>query len=102
MLTNHYTASAAEDFLIILSQLKGRATVIGQRTYGSTGQPMPLKLPGLDARICTKRDTYPDGKDFVGIGVIPDIEVPQNVNDVLKGTDSELQVALKEMKSKVH
>lgn len=102
VLTNHYTASAAEDFLIILSQLKGRATVIGQRTYGSTGQPMPLKLPGLDARICTKRDTYPNGQDFVGIGIIPDIEVPQNINDILKGTDSELQVALKEMKNKVH
>jgi len=102
VLCNHNTASAAEDFLIMLSQLKGRATVIGQRTYGSTGQPMPLKLPGLEARICAKRDTYPDGKDFVGVGIIPDIEAPQNVNDVLKGTDSELEVALKEIKSKIH
>ena len=102
VLCNHNTASAAEDFLIMLSQLQGRATTIGQRTFGSTGQPMPLKLPGLNARICAKRDTYPDGKDFVGIGIIPDIEVPRNVNDVLKGTDTELQVALKEIKSKIH
>jgi carboxyl-terminal processing protease len=101
VLTSSNTASAAEDFLIFLSQLKGRATVIGQRTYGSTGQPLPIVLPGLTGRICTKRDTYPDGRDFVGIGVIPDIEVPRNVNDVLTGTDAVLDRALKEVKKQI-
>lgn len=101
VLTSNNTASSAEDFLIILDGLKGRATLIGQRTFGSTGQPEPLQLPGFGARVCTKRDTYPDGRDFVGIGVIPDIEVPRNPNDVINGTDTELEVALKEMKKKV-
>jgi len=101
VLTSNNTASAAEDFLIILDGLKGRATTIGQRTYGSTGQPLPIKLPGFDGRICTKRDTYPDGRDFVGVGIKPDIEIPRNVNDVLNGTDTELQVALTEMKKKI-
>jgi C-terminal processing protease CtpA/Prc len=102
VLTGNNTASAAEDFLIILSGLKGRATTIGQRTYGSTGQPMPLSLPALEGRICTKRDTYPDGRDFVGVGIKPDIEIPRNVNDVLNGTDTELEVALKEIKKKIN
>ncbi len=102
ILTSNNTASAAEDFLIILDGLKGRATTIGQRTYGSTGQPMPISLPGFDGRICTKRDTYPDGRDFVGVGIKPDIEIPRNINDVLNGTDTELQVALAEMKKKTH
>jgi len=101
VLTSNNTASAAEDFLIILDGLKGRATTIGQRTYGSTGQPLPVSLPGFDARICTKRDTYPDGRDFVGVGIKPDIEISRNVNDVLNGTDTELQVALTEMKKKI-
>jgi len=101
VLTSNNTASAAEDFLIILSGLKGRAVTIGQRTYGSTGQPLPISLPGFDGRICTKRDTYPDGHDFVGVGVIPDIEIPKNVNDVIAGKDTELEVAIKEMKKKI-
>jgi carboxyl-terminal processing protease len=98
VLIGNNTASAAEDFLVFLSGLKGRATTIGQRTYGSTGQPLPITLPGLEGRICTKRDTYPDGRDFVGVGVIPDIEIPKNVNDVLTGTDATLDRALKEIK----
>ena len=40
------TASAAEDFLILLDGLKGRATTIGQKSFGSTGQPIAFKLPG--------------------------------------------------------
>jgi len=102
VLTGNNTASAAEDFLIILDGLKPRATTMGQRTYGSTGQPMPITLPGIDGgRICTKRDTYPDGRDFVGIGVIPDIEIPRNVNDVINGTDTVLDAAVKEMDKKI-
>jgi carboxyl-terminal processing protease len=101
VLTGNNTASAAEDFLIILDGLKGRATTMGQRTFGSTGQPLPISLPGLtDGRICTKRDTYPDGRDFVGVGVIPDIEIPRNPSDVISGTDTVLQAALKEMGKK--
>jgi carboxyl-terminal processing protease len=101
VLTGNNTASSAEDFLIFLNGLKGRAITIGQRTYGSTGQPLPITLPGFNGRICTKRDTYPDGRDFVGIGVIPDIETLRNVNDVLAGTDTELERALKAIKKQI-
>ncbi|MEM8968747.1 MAG: S41 family peptidase [Bacteroidota bacterium] len=80
VLTSNHTASAAEDFLIMLRCLPNRATIIGQKTFGSTGQPLPIELPGGgSARVCTKRDTYPSGQDFVGIGVIPDIEVERTV-----------------------
>lgn len=102
VLTGNNTASAAEDFLIMLDGLKPRAITMGQRTYGSTGQPMPLELPGLsESRLCTKRDTYPDGRDFVGVGVIPDIEIPRNVNDVINGTDNVLDAALKEINKQI-
>jgi len=102
VLTGNNTASAAEDFLIMLDGLKPRATTMGQRTYGSTGQPMPLELPGLsESRICTKRDTYPDGRDFVGVGVIPDIEIPRNVNDVINGTDNVLDAAIKQINKQI-
>ncbi|SDP96483.1 Peptidase family S41 [Mucilaginibacter sp. OK268] len=100
VLCGNNTASAAEDFLVMIDGLKGRATTIGQRTYGSTGQPLPLTLPGFTARICTKRDTYPDGRDFVGVGVIPDIEVSRTPEDVINGTDAVLKRALKEINNK--
>jgi carboxyl-terminal processing protease len=102
VLMGNKTASAAEDFLIILSMLKDRATTVGQLSFGSTGQPLMFDLPGGgSARICTKRDTYPDGREFVGYGINPDIVVEKNIIDVLKGRDVELEIALEEIKKKI-
>jgi C-terminal processing protease CtpA/Prc len=96
------TASAAEDFLIALDDLKGRATTIGERSYGSTGQPLSFSLPGGgSARICTKKDTYPDGREFVGYGVKPDIEVKRTVEDYMKHRDAQLEKAIEVVKSKM-
>jgi hypothetical protein len=99
VLTGNHTVSAAEDFLIFLDGIKPRALTMGQRTEGSTGQPLPIDLPGLSgARICAKRDTYPNGQDFVGIGIIPDIELQRNIADVLNDTDGILDAAIIEIK----
>ena len=69
------TFSAAEDFVAVLHASE-RATVVGRPTGGSTGQPLRVELPGGGgARVCTKRDTYPDGRDFVGVGIEPDVVV---------------------------
>lgn len=101
VLIGNYTASAAEDFLIALDNCKGRATVIGERTYGSTGQPLLFDLPGGGtARVCTKRDTYPDGREFVGYGVKPDIEVKRTVEDYIKKRDAALDKALELISAK--
>lgn len=85
VLTGPRTVSAGEDFLIPL-HASGRATLVGQRTCGSTGQPLIVKLPGnAQVWVCTKRDTYPDGRDFVGVGVTPDVEVRFTQADVAAG-----------------
>jgi hypothetical protein len=69
------TFSAAEDFVAVLHASK-RATLVGRPTGGSTGQPLSVPLPGGGgARVCTKRDTYPDGREFFGIGIQPDVVV---------------------------
>lgn len=89
------TVSAAEDFLIPL-HTGHRATLIGQKTAGTTGQPLMVDLPGgRKARICAKRDSYPDGTEFVGVGVIPDIEVNPTQKDIALGRDAVLEVAIK-------
>ena len=95
VLIGHQTASAAEDFLVALSTLDGRATLIGQPTFGSTGQPLSFDLPGGgSARVCTKKDTYSNGREFVGYGIAPDILVEPTVADFIQKRDPVLEKAL--------
>lgn len=88
------TFSAAEDFTVAFDYMK-RGKLIGTPTGGSTGQPVPFNLPGGGrARVCGKRDTYPDGKEFVGIGIMPDITVKATVRDVQNDKDAAKDKAL--------
>jgi carboxyl-terminal processing protease len=94
VLQGHFTGSAAEDFLVATDAVPHFITV-GQPSNGSTGQPLGMALPGGGfARVVTKRDTYPDGRDFVGIGVQPEIRVEPTVDDVRAGRDVVLQRAV--------
>jgi C-terminal processing protease CtpA/Prc len=82
------TFSAAEDFTVAFDYLK-RGKLVGLPTGGSTGQPILFDLPGGgSARVCSKRDTYPDGKEFVGTGIMPDITVNKTIKDLLNGKDA--------------
>mgnify|MGYP000636776297 CR=1 FL=1 len=72
-----------------------RGKIVGEATGGSTGQPLMISLPGGGtARIVSKRDTYPDGKPFVGVGIQPNIKVSPTVADIRKGRDTVLEAAL--------
>ncbi|MEL6568406.1 MAG: S41 family peptidase [Pseudomonadota bacterium] len=87
------TFSAAEDFLVAFDVMD-RGPIIGQASGGSTGQPLGFYLPGGGtARITTKRDTYPDGSDFVGPGVQPDILAPPTVEAFIERRDLALEAA---------
>jgi len=41
--------------------------------------------------VVSKRDMFPDGREFVGIGISPDVSVHPTLQDLLKGTDPVLQ-----------
>lgn len=98
LLTGPRTFSAAEDFAVAFDFMK-RGKIIGEPTGGSTGQPLFFDLPGGgSARVCTKRDTYPDGKEFVGVGVQPHIAAHRTVADLRAGRDTVLEVALAELR----
>lgn len=100
VLTSPRTYSAAEDFAVAFVTMK-RGTIIGEPTGGSTGQPMFFDLPGGgQARVCTKRDRFPDGSDFVGKGIQPDKFVAPTVADFRAGRDTILEAALLELKGK--
>ena len=96
VLMGHQTASAAEDFLIMLDGLQDRAVTFGERSFASTGQPLLFTLPGGgSARICTKKDTYPDGRIFVGTGVQPNVLIPATYADFMSAEDRTLNEALR-------
>lgn len=102
VLINRGTFSAAEDFLIFADSLQ-QFTYIGEPTNGSTGQPLFYnEVPGGGSwRICTKQDTYPDGRDFVGYGVQPDIRVKVSISDFLKDSDPVLDSAISYLNKKI-
>jgi len=100
VLIGHNTASAAEDFLIYADNQK-HITKIGQPTFGSTGQPLGFVMPnGGFARVCTKKDTYPDGREFVGYGIQPDIEVKTELTDYMENKDPVLEKAIEYLNKK--
>ncbi len=100
ILIGHNTASAAEDFLIY-TENQNHIVKIGEPTFGSTGQPMLFDLPGGgSARVCTKKDTYPNGKEFVGFGIQPDIEVKKLLKDYLENKDPVLVKAVEYLNDK--
>lgn len=94
VLTSAGTYSAAEDFAVAFDAAK-RGTILGEPTGGSTGQPLMFKLPGGGAaRVCTKHDAYPDGREFVGVGIQPQVVVRPTVTDLRAGRDTVLETAL--------
>jgi C-terminal processing protease CtpA/Prc len=100
VLTGPATFSAAEDFVVPLHASK-RATIVGERTGGSSGQPLQIELPfGGRARVCTKRDAYPDGREFAGVGVIPNVEVHPMPADIAAGRDVVLAKGVAVLKAK--
>ena len=101
VLTSAGTYSAAEDFAVAFDGMQ-RGTLVGEATGGSTGQPLFIKLPGGGAaRICTKQDTYPDGRLFVGVGVQPEKVVRRTVDGIRAGRDEVLEAALALLQAKL-
>ena len=94
------TFSAAEDFLVPLKATK-RAVLVGSATGGSTGQPIVVPVYRAAVAICTKWDRFPDGTEFVGIGVQPDIPVERTIEDVARGTDPVLEAAVAALRDRL-
>lgn len=94
VLTSARTYSAAEDFVVAFDAMQ-RGRIVGEPTGGSTGQPLIFDLPGGGTgRIVSKRDSYPDGRAFVGVGVQPQVAVSPRVADFLAGRDTVLEAAV--------
>ena len=93
------TFSAAEDFAASFDILKV-GTIMGEPSGGSTGQPLQFQLPGGGgARVCTLQTRYADGRDFVGVGVQPQIRVAPTPADFRAGRDTVLEAAVSRLRT---
>jgi C-terminal processing protease CtpA/Prc len=93
LLSSARTAGAAEDFMVAFRG-GNRGPIIGEPSAGSTGQTAVLPLSGgWQLRVTVTRDAFPDGKEFVLTGIVPDHLVQARVEDVLAGRDAALDRA---------
>lgn len=91
------TYSAAEDFTVAFRQAK-RGVIMGVPTAGSTGQPYHFRIPGGGlAYVCTIRDYFNDGTEFIGTGILPDITVRRSLDDLHNGKDTLLEAAIRRL-----
>jgi carboxyl-terminal processing protease len=72
-----------------------RGLVLGEPSYGPTGQPYLLRFPefGMSFRVSTKREYFPDGRQFEGVGLQPDKYIPATREELRSGTDTPLELA---------
>jgi carboxyl-terminal processing protease len=99
ILTGPTTYSTAEDFVIPFDFLK-RAVLVGETTAGSTGNPHRVPLPGGgNFRVVTLRTLYPDGREWVGVGIKPLVQIHPTQQDIFKGNDAVLNKGLEVLKN---
>jgi len=96
LLINGGSASACEDFALRFKDGK-RGLVLGEPSFGSTGQPYFVRFPkfGMSFRISTKREYFPDGRQFEGLGVKPDKSIPLTRDELRSRVDTQLELAVK-------
>ncbi len=94
ILMSNKSVSSAENVAQMLEYLPN-VTVVGQLSACTNGTVTSFWLPGnISLTFTGMRLRNPDGSEFHGIGVIPDIEVTPSPADFAAGIDPELQAAI--------
>ncbi len=98
ILASSATSGAAEDLLAAF-RAAGRGLIIGERSAGSPGDVATFALPkSWGVQFSVARHQSPDGTEFAGVGIKPDIVVPRTVNDLLAGSEPALDRAREYLK----
>jgi carboxyl-terminal processing protease len=93
LLVDRFSCSACEDFIMPFKD-NGRATIIGETTEGSSGQPYFFNFGnGMSLLVGAARYSFPDGSPFESVGITPTIPVALRLADVRNGVDPVLEKA---------
>ncbi len=92
------TMSSCESFVLMMRA--AGAKLVGERTYGSSGNPKSHDLGGgIRVAVPSWQDLLPDGTLLEGRGIDPDISIPPGVDDQ-SGSDPTLDAALAYLRKK--
>jgi C-terminal processing protease CtpA/Prc len=98
LLASSGTSGAAEDLLAAF-RAAGRGVIIGEPSAGSVGDIATFALPkNWSVQFPVTRHSFPDGTDYAGLGVKPDLLVVPTVDDLLAGNDPVLERAREYLK----
>ncbi len=94
VLADSNCASACEDFVMPLKQTN-RAMIIGETTFGSSGQPKFMRFNnGMSFSVGAKRMFFANGMPFEGVGIAPNYTVTPKAEDIRNNFDPALEKAL--------
>lgn len=94
VLVNGNTASAAE-ILAGALQDRGRAKLIGEKTFGKGSMQWLFDLSdGSSVHVTFAKWFMPSRKAIEGVGIMPDTVIVRDKDEVIKGLDSQLDAAL--------
>ncbi|RHJ81029.1 S41 family peptidase [Parabacteroides sp. AM08-6] len=96
VLTNRHSYSATNDFVNVM-RLLPQVLIMGDRTGGGSGLPFSSELPnGWSVRFsaCPILDINKKHTEF---GIDPDVKVSITSEDILKGKDTILETAIKQL-----
>lgn len=100
VLTSRWVMSSNESFVLMLKQAKD-CTVVGQPTFGSSGNPQPFELGnGVIVHAPSWEDLSLDGRSIEGVGIAPDVLVDCTAAD-FERDDPILRRALEVLRTKV-
>jgi carboxyl-terminal processing protease len=94
LLVDRVCSCACEDFVMPFKYAK-RATLVGETTAGSYSMTRHIDFEnGMILNIAAVHHTFPDGSQFEGVGITPDIPVDITPEDLRTGRDPVLKKAV--------
>jgi carboxyl-terminal processing protease len=94
LLTDRICSCACEDFVMPFKYSK-RATLVGETTAGTFSLTRHLNFDnGMMLNVAAIHHTFPDGSQFEGVGIAPDVSVEVTPDDLRHNNDVVLQRAI--------
>jgi len=94
LLIDRVCSCACEDFVMPFKYSK-RATLVGETTAGSYSMTRHINFDnGMILNIAAVHHTFPDGSQFEGVGITPDVPIDITPEDLRTGRDPVLKKAL--------